>query len=46
MYTGEKRHNSTKNAALDDIMPMGGLAPDVRVGDMIGTENGLLCYKY
>lgn len=46
MYTGKKRHNSTENASLDDVIPMGGLAPDVRVGDIIGTENGFLCYRY
>lgn len=46
MYTGKKRHNSTENASLDDVIPMGGLAPDVRVGDIIRTENGFLCYRY
>lgn len=46
MYTGKRRHNSTEDASLDNIIPMGGLAPDAKVGDIIGTENRLLCYRY
>jgi tyrosinase len=46
LYTGKKRHNSTADASIDDIIPMGNLAPDVRVNDIIGTGSGLLCYRY
>ena len=46
MYKGKTRHNSTEEASLNDVVPMGGLAPDVKVRDIIGTENELACYRY
>ena len=46
MYRGKRRHNSTEDASLDDVVPMGGLAPDVKVRDIIGTETEFLCYRY
>jgi len=46
MYNGMMSHNSTKDASLRDIISMGGLAPDTTVENIIGTENGLLCYRY
>ncbi|KAL2217410.1 hypothetical protein M432DRAFT_516476, partial [Thermoascus aurantiacus ATCC 26904] len=46
-YSGEAAYvDDSKDATLDDLIPLGGLAPDVRVRDIIDTESGLLCYRY
>ncbi|KAL8831722.1 MAG: hypothetical protein Q9191_000693 [Dirinaria sp. TL-2023a] len=45
-YRGLAAKNSTENAALDDIVPMGGLAPDIKVSDIIRTDTERLCYIY
>ncbi|CAG8950727.1 hypothetical protein HYFRA_00002938 [Hymenoscyphus fraxineus] len=47
-YTGQmKLFNSTTfiTAGLDDMLLMGGLAPDLRVRDVMST-NGRFCYQY
>lgn len=46
VYSGKTSHNSSKDASLDDIIPMGGLAPDTTVGNIIDTQSGVLCYRY
>ena len=46
VYSGKRSHNSSEDASLDDVIPMGGLAPDTTVGSIIDTESGLLCYSY
>lgn len=33
-------------ASLDDVLLMMGLADDLKVKDMMTTENSLLCYSY
>ncbi|MCJ1229643.1 hypothetical protein MMC12_006312 [Toensbergia leucococca] len=45
-YAGRLLRNSTQRASLNDIIPMGGLAPDITIADMMETESGLLCYRY
>jgi tyrosinase len=45
-YVGKANRNSTAIATLEDIIPMGGLAADIRVHEVINTQSGLLCYKY
>lgn len=45
-YRGLAAHNSTEKASLTDIIPMGGLAPDIKVSEIIDTESDLLCYIY
>lgn len=45
-YVGKSSHDSLSKATIEDIIPMGGLAPDVKVSEIMGTESGLLCYKY
>ena len=34
------------SADVHDKVHMYGLAPDIEVGDVIDTQNGLLCYRY
>ncbi|KAI9711766.1 MAG: hypothetical protein M1820_001911 [Bogoriella megaspora] len=46
-YEGLAAHNETNSSAsLEDFLPLGGLAPDVRVSDIIDTQGNLLCYRY
>lgn len=45
-YVGSAAHDSQEQASLTDLIPMGGLAPDVRVQDIISTQAGELCYNY
>lgn len=45
-YAGVAETNSTVKASLDDLLPMGGLAPDVSVAKIMKTESELLCYRY
>jgi tyrosinase len=33
-------------ASLDDILVMLDLGDDIKVRDMMSTQQGLLCYKY
>jgi len=46
MYNRKMSHNSNKDTSLRDIILIGGLALDITVDNIIGTENGLLCYRY
>ena len=45
-YTGKARSDSKDAATLSDVLPMGGLAPDMRASDVMNTESDLLCYIY
>ena len=45
-YSGKAAYNSTNNACLSDSVPMGGLAPDIIVSEIMITESRLLCYEY
>lgn len=45
-YRGRAGNYSSETASLDDILPMGGLAPDIPVSDIIKTEGDTLCYRY
>ncbi|SLM40374.1 Uncharacterised domain, di-copper centre [Lasallia pustulata] len=45
-YRGLAAHNFTDPASLTDVIPMGGLAPDIKVAEIIDTESDLLCYIY
>jgi len=38
--------NDGKNATLDDVLPMLGLAPEGIVRDYMDTRGGALCYTY
>lgn len=33
-------------SALDDVMPYMGLAADIKIADVMTTQNDLLCYTY
>ena len=43
-YDGYASHKSEEEASLDDVIPMGGLGPDVFVKDIMDTRAGMLCY--
>jgi tyrosinase len=45
-YTGKARSDSKDAASLSDVLPMGGLAPDIRASDVMNTESDFLCYRY
>ncbi|KAH8596220.1 hypothetical protein B0O99DRAFT_571195 [Bisporella sp. PMI_857] len=45
-YTGKSRNGSVEMAAMSDILPMGGLAPDMTVSTVMDTESEFLCYTY
>ena len=38
--------NSTERAAVTDVLPLGGLAPDFTVEEIMNTEGTKLCYRY
>jgi hypothetical protein len=38
--------DNTKKASLNDILQMGGLDRDVKVGEVMNTEGGEYCYRY
>ncbi|KAH8724982.1 hypothetical protein GQ44DRAFT_772714 [Phaeosphaeriaceae sp. PMI808] len=46
MYTGFAAAMSNQTAVVTDLLLMGGLAPDIRVEQILDTQSGLLCYKY
>lgn len=46
MYKGRAAHKSSDAAEISDTIPMGGIAPDIKVYDIINTASGLLCYRY
>ena len=45
-YRGLAANNSTSKSSLADTVPMGGLAPDIKVSDIIRTDTDLMCYGY
>jgi tyrosinase len=45
-YDGVTAHHMQERASLDDVLRMGGLAPDVAVAEIIDTHSGLLRYRY
>lgn len=45
-YGGHKERHSVEMASLDDDLHYKGLAPDVKVKDVMDIENGMLCYQY
>lgn len=47
-YSGKAAYayESNSEASLKDSLPVGDLAPDVRVGNIMSTESELLCYRY
>ena len=46
-YLGLAASNSTAQASLTDTIPMGGLAVDIKVMDIMSTTEGeMLCYRY
>jgi tyrosinase len=46
MYEGLAAHKTARNASIEDVIPMGGLAPDARVKDIMDVQAGILCYCY
>lgn len=45
-YSGHKERHSMEMASLDDVIEMRGLAPNVRVNEVMDIEGELLCYRY
>lgn len=45
-YVGKASSDSDDEATLDDIVPMGGLASDVKVLEIMSTKSDILCYTY
>jgi len=45
-YIGKAATDSRDKASLEDSMPMGGLAADIKVLEVMSTESDLLCYRY
>jgi tyrosinase len=45
-YIGKAATDSSEKASLEDSMPMGGLAADIKVLEVMSTESDLLCYRY
>ena len=45
-YIGKAAYNSNDDASLRDTVPMGNLAPDIQVSEIMSTESKLLCYRY
>jgi tyrosinase len=45
-YAGIASHGSEEQASVDDILLLGGLAPDIAVSQVLDTVGGLLCYQY
>lgn len=45
-YSGKAAYTANSDAGLRDPLPLGDLAPDVRVEDVMDTESGFVCYRY
>ena len=45
-YTGKAAYESSEEASLTDVIPMGGLLPNIQVAYIMSTETDLLCYRY
>jgi len=45
-YNGPSRTDSLREAALEDLIEMWELGPDIEVRQMMNTEAGDLCYRY
>ncbi|KAK1828919.1 hypothetical protein QBC39DRAFT_384610 [Podospora conica] len=45
-YYGPKQDGQGTPSTLDDVMPMGKLAPDVKVREYMDTQGDNLCYVY
>lgn len=43
-YTG--RTDTSNAASLEDLLVLGGLAPDITVSQVMDTEGAELCYRY
>ncbi|KAG9193566.1 tyrosinase [Alternaria panax] len=46
LYTGSFKPRSEKQASLDDIVSVGGLAPDVKASELMNVRSGIFCYTY
>ena len=44
--SGKAAQNSVHLALASDVLPMGGLAANVHVFEIMNTRTGLLCYRY
>jgi tyrosinase len=45
-YGGKFKAKESKLASPDDAISIGGLAPDIKVRDIMDVRSGLLCYRY
>ena len=45
-YNGIASFDSDLLASLENVIPMGDPAPDIRVSDIMDIRSGILCYRY
>ena len=45
-YQGVAAHGESNKASMEDLLLMGGLAPDIPVSHVLDTEGDFLCYRY
>ena len=45
-YSGKAAYTSSSEASLRDPLPMGGLASDVQVEEIMNTRSKFVCYEY
>lgn len=45
-YTGSFKPRSKEQASVDDIVSIGGLAPDIQASELLNVRSGIFCYTY
>lgn len=45
MY-GKAWDGSNRSALMSDILDLGGLLPNISVGDVLRTDTDVMCYRY
>jgi len=45
-YGGLASHKSKERGSVDDVLLMGGIAPNIAVAQVLDTQGDVLCYQY